>query len=57
MLRARPRGGWFRTTGQQTGAMTITTVMATARWDFLFVAAPLRIPDGTGSPVNPLAIF
>ena len=30
---------------------------ATARWDFLFVAAPLRIPDGTGSPVNPIAIF
>jgi kynurenine formamidase len=27
------------------------------RWEFLFVAAPLRIPGGTGSPVNPLAIF
>lgn len=29
----------------------------TGRFDFLFVAAPLRIPGGTGSPVNPLAIF
>jgi len=29
----------------------------TGRWEFLFVAAPLRIPGGTGSPVNPLAIF
>jgi kynurenine formamidase len=27
------------------------------RWEFLFVGAPLRIHGGTGSPVNPLAIF
>jgi kynurenine formamidase len=27
------------------------------RWEFLFVAAPLRIAGGTGSPVNPLAIL
>jgi kynurenine formamidase len=27
------------------------------RWEFLFVAAPLRIARGTGSPVNPLAVF
>ena len=27
------------------------------RWDFLFVGAPLRVPGGTGSPLNPLAIF
>ena len=27
------------------------------RWDFLFVMAPLRIPGGTGSPVNPLAVL
>ena len=27
------------------------------RWEFLFVAAPLRLPGGTGSPINPLAIF
>jgi kynurenine formamidase len=27
------------------------------RWEFLFVAAPLRITGGTGSPVNPLALF
>jgi kynurenine formamidase len=27
------------------------------RWEFLFVAAPLRIHGGTGSPVNPIAIF
>ena len=30
---------------------------ATARWEFLFVAAPLRIPHGTGSPLNPIAVF
>jgi kynurenine formamidase len=28
-----------------------------ARWEFLFVAAPLRIAGGTGSPLNPLAVF
>jgi kynurenine formamidase len=27
------------------------------RWEFLFVTAPLRLPGGTGSPINPLAIF
>jgi kynurenine formamidase len=27
------------------------------RWEFLFVAAPLRIAGGTGSPVNPIALF
>jgi kynurenine formamidase len=29
----------------------------TGRWQFLFVAAPLRIVHGTGSPLNPIAIF
>jgi kynurenine formamidase len=27
------------------------------RWEFLFAAAPLRIERGTGSPLNPTAIF
>ncbi|HMN99341.1 MAG TPA: cyclase family protein [Miltoncostaeaceae bacterium] len=27
------------------------------RWDFLIVAAPLRIEGGTGSPVNPIAVL
>jgi kynurenine formamidase len=30
---------------------------ASGRWEFLFVAAPLRMEGGTGSPVNPLAIL
>ena len=30
---------------------------AAGRWEFLCVTAPLRIPGGTGSPVNPLAIL
>jgi kynurenine formamidase len=29
----------------------------TGRWEFLFVGAPLRITGGTGSPLNPIAIF
>lgn len=29
----------------------------TNRYEFLFTAAPLRIDKGTGSPLNPLAIF
>jgi kynurenine formamidase len=27
------------------------------RWEFLCVVAPLRIDGGTGSPVNPIAVF
>ena len=27
------------------------------RWEFLFTAAPLRIVNGTGSPLNPVAVF
>jgi len=27
------------------------------RWEFLFMAAPLLIVGGTGSPVNPIAVF
>ena len=30
---------------------------AAQRWEFLFVAAPLRIARGTGSPLNPIAVF
>jgi kynurenine formamidase len=29
----------------------------TGRWEFLFVAAPLRILHGTGSPLNPIGVF
>lgn len=29
----------------------------TGRWEFFFVAAPLRITGGTGSPVNPIAVL
>ena len=28
-----------------------------SRWEFMLTIAPLPIPNGTGSPVNPLAIF
>jgi kynurenine formamidase len=27
------------------------------RWDFLLTAAPLAVDGGTGSPINPVAIF
>jgi len=27
------------------------------RWEFMLVIAPLRVPGGTGSPVNPIAVF
>ena len=30
---------------------------AARRWEFLFAAAPLRLTRGTGSPLNPIAIF
>ena len=27
------------------------------RWEFMLVVAPVRVAGGTGSPVNPIAIF
>jgi kynurenine formamidase len=30
---------------------------AERRWSFLAVVAPLRLPGGTGSPVNPIAVL
>lgn len=30
---------------------------AQGRWEFLLSIAPLRIPGGTGCPVNPIAVF
>jgi hypothetical protein len=27
------------------------------RWEFMFTAAPLFIRGGTGSPLNPVAVF
>jgi kynurenine formamidase len=30
---------------------------ARRRWEFLMTILPLRIPNATGSPVNPVAIF
>jgi kynurenine formamidase len=30
---------------------------AAGRWEFLFVASPLRVEGGTGSPVNPIAVL
>ena len=30
---------------------------APGRWEFLFTIAPLRVQGGTGSPVNPIAVF
>jgi hypothetical protein len=26
-------------------------------WEFLLIVAPLRLPRGTASPVNPIAVF
>jgi kynurenine formamidase len=36
---------------------TSETANRLRRWEFMFTAAPMRIPGGTGSPINPLAIF
>jgi kynurenine formamidase len=35
----------------------ISRCEAASRWSFLCVIAPLRLPGGTGSPVNPIAIL
>lgn len=36
--------------------LALTELAAAAVWEFMFVAAPLRISRGTGSPLNPVAI-
>ena len=33
------------------------TAIEKNRWEFLFVGSPLRVEGGTGSPMNPLALF
>jgi hypothetical protein len=35
----------------------LSTCAALGRWEFLLTVAPLRIPGGTGCPVNPIALF
>jgi kynurenine formamidase len=35
----------------------VETARRLNRYEFMFSAAPLRIEKGTGSPVNPLALF
>jgi kynurenine formamidase len=35
----------------------LTACERTGQWEFLFITAPLRIVGGTGSPVNPVAVF
>ena len=27
------------------------------RWEFMLTVAPLRVQGGTGSPINPIAMF
>ncbi|MDA1369624.1 MAG: cyclase family protein [Proteobacteria bacterium] len=34
-----------------------TTAQRLNRWEFMLIIAPLPIPSGTGSPVNPIATF
>ena len=35
----------------------VTACEELGRWSFLCVIAPLRLRAGTGSPVNPIAVF
>lgn len=35
----------------------ISTCADLGRWEFLLTISPLRIPGGTGCPVNPIALF
>ncbi len=34
-----------------------TVCVEESRWEFLYMISPLRLPGGTGSAVNPLAVF
>jgi hypothetical protein len=37
--------------------MLSTAAAARRRWEFMVTVSPLAIPRGTGSPVNPIAMF
>ena len=41
--------------------LDLEAVAATAarlkRWEFMLTAAPIRVPGGTGTPINPIAVF
>jgi len=41
--------------------LDLEAVAATAaklkRWEFMFVGAPIRVPGGSGAPLNPVAVF
>jgi kynurenine formamidase len=41
--------------------LDLEAVAATAarlkRWEFLLAASPLRVVGGTGTPINPIAVF
>ncbi len=41
--------GYFEDLGEIAAART--------RWEFMLVVGPLPIPNGTGSPVNPIAVY
>ena len=67
--RAAPRASTSRSTCSRSArwASTCSTTFSSricarcasgsGRWEFLFAAAPLRIIGGTGSPLNPVAVF
>ena len=54
--RGRPPGGSPKPHAGP-AASELTPEQDPNRWEFLVTIAPLRIPNGTGSPVNPIAMF
>jgi kynurenine formamidase len=51
-----PALGWWTMDSLNLDALSVACVEE-GRSDFMVVVAPLRLPRGTGSPVNPIAIF
>lgn len=51
-----PALGWWTMDSLNLDALA-AACEAENRWEFLLVVAPLRLAAGTGSPVNPIAIF
>ena len=42
-------------TGNEVGALIAAARQN--RWEFLLFAAPIPVPNGTGSLINPIAVF
>lgn len=50
-------GTWILDNCELEAVVVAVAAKARQRWEFLLSVAPLAVPGGTGSPMNPIATF